>query len=198
MATKIPVSQVVVVEGKYDKIALSHVIDAHIVTTEGFGVFHGEEKKVLLHRLAEKHGLIILTDSDGGGHQIRSTLSGLLPKDRVTHLYIPARAGKEKRKKAPSKAGLLGVEGMDPDTLRALFLPFASGTDPRPRGEEITTTDLYLDGLLGGEGATEKRRRLTDALDLPPLSARPLLATLNLLYGKDAYRAKLKELFGGE
>ena len=109
---RLKISRPVIVEGKYDKITLSSVIDAHVIPTGGFSLFRAEEKKALLRRLAEAHGVIVLTDSDGGGKQIRAFLSGILPKEKVTHLYIPALSGKERRKEKPGKAGLLGVEGM--------------------------------------------------------------------------------------
>ena len=80
---KLPIPYPVVVEGKYDKIRLSNIIDAQIIVTDGFGVFRKEEKRLLLRRLAAASPLIVLTDSDGGGKIIRSHLSGMLPKDRT-------------------------------------------------------------------------------------------------------------------
>ena len=38
------IREVIIVEGRYDKNALSQVVDAVILTTEGFGVFHDKEK----------------------------------------------------------------------------------------------------------------------------------------------------------
>ena len=43
MRERLTISQVVVVEGKYDKITLENVIDAFILTTDGFGVFNNQE-----------------------------------------------------------------------------------------------------------------------------------------------------------
>ena len=121
MTEKLKIRQVVLVEGKYDKIKLQQLIDAPIFTTGGFSVFSSGEKAVLLRRIAEKDGLIILTDSDPAGFVIRNKLKGMLPKDKVLHLYAPALSGKERRKKAPSKAGILGIEGLSAETLRRLF-----------------------------------------------------------------------------
>ena len=108
---RLKIARPVIVEGKYDKIKLSSVIDAQIITTEGFRIFRGDEKAMLIRRLAEKDGVIVLTDSDGAGLVILNYFYSLLCRDKVTHLYVPEVEGKEKRKKAPSKAGLLGVEG---------------------------------------------------------------------------------------
>lgn len=188
---KIKISRPIIVEGRYDKITLSSVLSANIIPTDGFSLFKKKEKAALLRRLAEAHGVIVLTDSDGGGKQIRAYLSEILPKDKVIHLYIPQVAGKEHRKKRAGKAGLLGVEGMDPETLRTLFLPYADDAPLREQGG-ITKVDLYHDGLSGTEGAEERRRALALSLGLPAdMTANALLAACNLLYTKQEYKEKL-------
>ena len=138
---KLSVSLPIIVEGKYDKITLSSILDAHILQTDGFGVFNNKEKAALFRRLAEKNGIIVLTDSDGGGRQIRAFLSEILPKEKVFHLYIPKQKGKERRKEKASRAGLLGVEGMEAELLLSLFRPFASGEE-RTRGALLEKKDF--------------------------------------------------------
>ena len=191
---KLSVSYPIIVEGKYDKIKLDSLLSAYIIPTDGFSLFKKAEKAALLRRLAEEKGVIVLTDSDGGGRQIRAYLSEILPKEKVIHLYTPAVHGKEKRKDKAGKAGLLGVEGIDADTLRALFLPFADGAPQRERGG-ITKKDFYLDGLSGTDGAKEKREALALRLSLPPdMTANALLDALNMLYSREDYRAILETL----
>ena len=41
----IKVDQVVIVEGRYDKIKLSSIIDGIIIETEGFGIFKDKDKQ---------------------------------------------------------------------------------------------------------------------------------------------------------
>lgn len=188
------ISRPIIVEGKYDKIKLDSLFSAYIIPTDGFALFKKAEKRMLLRRLAERSGVIVLTDADGGGRQIRSFLSELLPKDRVTHLYIPAVKGKEKRKEKAGKAGLLGVEGIDADTLRAILAPYADGAPPKEHGG-ITKQDFYLDGLSGNVGAKTRREALALALGLPPdLTANALLDACNLLYTKEEYRQMLDRI----
>lgn len=181
----------IIVEGKYDKIRLSNIVDGRILTTDGFGIFRGEEKRMLLRRLAEATPLIVLTDSDGGGKIIRSHLAGMIPKDRLIHLYIPQIKGKERRKTAPSAAGTLGVEGMDDDLLYGLLLPYADakGTLSRATDHPLTKADMLIDGLTGGTGSAAKRDALCASLGLPPgMSANALYEALKLLISYPEYR----------
>ena len=115
------IQQAIVVEGRYDANKLRQIVNAPVFETAGFGVMNDKKLLSLLRRVAEKRGLIILTDPDGAGFVIRNFLRGALPKDRVLHAYVPDIYGKERRKEKPGKEGKLGVEGMDEATiLRAL------------------------------------------------------------------------------
>lgn len=193
---KLKIDRPVIVEGKYDKIALSAVLEANIIPTGGFSIFNQKEKMALIRRLGEEKGIIVLTDSDGAGQLIRSHLSSALPKEKIIHLYTPAIVGKERRKKSPSKEGLLGVEGMEAERLRSLFAPFAVGAgEGKVRGRAVEKRDFYADGLSGGAGAAEKRERLAAYFMLPHgMSANALLEAINLLYDHEAYRAALAAL----
>lgn len=191
---KLSVSLPIIVEGKYDKITLSSILDAHILQTDGFGVFNNKEKAALFRRLAEKNGIIVLTDSDGGGRQIRAFLSEILPKDKVFHLYIPKQKGKERRKEKASKAGLLGVEGMEAELLLSLFRPFASGEE-RARGALLEKKDFYALGLSGRPDSTKRRAALAESLGLPAdMTANALLSALSLLYTKEEILAAVAAL----
>ncbi|MBE6754703.1 MAG: DUF4093 domain-containing protein [Ruminococcaceae bacterium] len=197
---RIRLSEVVVVEGKYDKIRLESVVDALIMTTEGFGIFRDKSMQKFLRRMAEKRGLLILTDSDGAGFVIRNFIKGIVDPSLIKHAYIPSVQGKEKRKSSPSKEGLLGVEGIDRETLleslrRAGVVP-AEGCDENdgcPQREEITRQTLFDDGLLGGENSAERRARLLKALGLPRhMSTNALLQSINIITDYKSY----KELVG--
>ena len=189
----ISVKEVIVVEGRYDKDTLSQVFDAVIVETSGFGVFKDREKLALLRRMAEARGLVILTDSDGAGLVIRNFLKGSIDPALVKMAYVPEIAGKERRKPRPSKEGVLGVEGMSPETLiEALRRAGATlgGQAPTHRSGDITKATLYELGLSGGPGSAKKRRELLRRLGLPEkLGANALLDVLNALYDAEELRA---------
>ena len=194
------IKEVIVVEGRYDKNTLSQTVDATIITLGGFGVFNDKEKLAFLRRLAEKQGIIVLTDSDGAGFVIRNYLKGALPKELVKQAYIPDIYGKERRKRKGGKEGKLGVEGMKPEILlEALHRAGATFLDEEPENhsarEPITKADLFLLGLSGGEGSAAKRQALLRKLDLPEhLTANALLEALNLLYDKESLIETLEQL----
>ncbi|MBO7151138.1 MAG: DUF4093 domain-containing protein [Clostridia bacterium] len=186
---KLALDRSVIVEGKYDKNTLSQVIDAMIIPVGGFGVFHKTELRELLVKLAGEKGVIVLTDSDGGGKQIRAYLSQILPKDKVTHLFIPCIKGKEKRKDKASKSGLLGVEGMEAQVLRDLFAPFAADAKPKET-VALTKAQFYADGFSGKENSAQRRAALAKEMGLPEdLSANALLACINLFLSEAEYEA---------
>ena len=186
------VKEVIIVEGKYDKIAVSSAVDANIVETSGFGIFSDKEKLNLIRRLAEKNGAVVLTDSDGAGFVIRNFLKGSVGGN-IRQAYIPQIDGVEKRKKAPSKEHLLGVEGMKKeiiiDALKRAGATFDDGEVPE-KISEITKTDMYLLGLSGGVGSAERRKKLLSSLNLPDkLSSNAMLEVLNALYSREEFYA---------
>ncbi len=185
--------EVIVVEGRYDKNTLSQVVDAVIVTVNGFSVFKDKEKLALLRRLGRERGLIVLTDSDGAGFVIRNHLRSVLPKEQVKHAYIPDIYGKERRKRTAGKEGKLGVEGMKPEILVAALekagatFEDAVGTACEPR-QSVTKADLFALGLSGGADSAQRRSVLLKHLELPEhMTANTLLETVNVLYDRQHF-----------
>ena len=194
------IREAVAVEGRYDKNALSQVVDTLILETGGFQIFKDPERMALLERAARRRGLIVLTDSDGAGFVIRNRIKGAIPARYLKHAYIPDVYGKERRKRQPGKEGKLGVEGMPPAVLEqvlrragATFLEEDSLS--RSAGPPLTKADLAAAGLSGGAGSAEKRRDLLRRLELPEhMSASALLAVLNGCYSRAEAEEILKNV----
>lgn len=190
----IRIRQAVIVEGKYDKIKLSSLLDTVIIQTDGFGIFKDHEKMELIRRLAQTRGILILTDSDAAGFKIRSYIGGSLPQDQVIHAYIPDILGKEKRKSAPSQEGKLGVEGIPSkilmESLQRAGVTCEEAAEP---GRKITKNDLYEDGLSGRPNSRALKKKLLKQLQLPErLSSNALLEILNLFMTYDAYKEAVR------
>ncbi len=186
----------VIVEGKYDVIKLSNIIDGIIIKTDGFGIFKNKEKQKLLRSLAREKGIIVLTDSDGAGFVIRNFISSIVPADKITHVYIPDVFGKEKRKAEASAEGKLGVEGIKESVLLEAFEKAgvtASLTNEKRR--LITPLDLFENGLSGRPNSAEKRKKLLKKLSLPEhLSSSSLIKILNTFVTFEEFEKTVKEL----
>ena len=185
---KVKINLPIIVEGRYDKSALSGFLDATIITTGGFSIFNDKEKQALLRRISA-NGVILLTDSDGGGKQIRKFLQGILPPDKIHNLFIPKIEGKESRKRHKSAAGTLGVEGMEKDVILHLLAPFIDSEKAIKGTKMITKVDFFTDKLTGCDGASENRSWLCRECNLPEdMTPNALLEAMNLLYGYDEYK----------
>ena len=193
----IKIDKPIIVEGKYDVIKLSRIVDALIIKTDGFGIFKDKEKQQLLRRLAGEKGIIVLTDSDSAGFLIRKFLKSSIPEDRITHVYIPDVYGKEKRKTQAGKEGKLGVEGISETVLLEALKKagvICSETDTEER-RLITNIDLYEAGLMGRDNSKEKRVKLMKTLALPErLSTSSLLKILNTFVTFEEFTEKIGEL----
>lgn len=184
------VSEVIVVEGRYDKNTLSQIVDATIIETSGFGIFNDKQKQALLRKMAEKRGIVVLTDSDGAGFVIRNFIKGAVDPNLVKHAYIPDIQGKEKRKTKASKEGLLGVEGMRPEVIIEALRRAGATIDGEKNSIDvkISKADLYAKGLTGRENSAEKRKTLLEKLELPEkLSTDSMLQVLNALYSREEF-----------
>lgn len=193
----IKLRQAVIVEGRYDKIKLSSIVDAPIIETGGFRVFNDKEKQSLIRRIAEVRGILIFTDSDGAGFVIRNFLKGIVPKEKIINCYIPQIKGKESRKQKGGREGLLGVEGVDDgviiDAIRRSGAKI-EGESAQNAGE-LTKADLFDLGLTGRQNSAALRKSLMKTLGLPGyLSTNAMLTALNCLYSKEELKIKLNDL----
>lgn len=203
----IKVKEAIIVEGKYDKIKLSSFIDATIITTNGFRIFKDKSQVSMIRKLAQKDGILILTDSDSAGFIIRNYIKNIVPNDKIKQAYVPDIFGKEKRKEKSSKEGKLGVEGIDETIiLDAIIVSGATiegnnGSEIQKKSEKIienkiTKLDFFEDGLSGSENSKEKRLIFTKYLNLPEyISTNALLDVTNRLLSYEEYKSLIAKLF---
>lgn len=186
----IRLKEAVIVEGKYDKIRLSSLIDALIIPTGGFSIFQDKDKRNWIRKLAKEKGIVILTDSDRAGREIRNYIQSIVGKEgTVYHAYIPEIFGKEKRKTKPSKEGTIGVEGTsDEIILKALNVAGITQDRSNSVSAGLTKADLMEVGLVGLGESAQKRRVLLEKLSLPKnLSANAMLKAINSSLSKEEF-----------
>lgn len=186
----IRLKEAVIVEGKYDKIRLSSLIDALIIPTGGFSIFQDKDKRNWIRKLAKEKGIVILTDSDRAGREIRNYIQSIVGKEgTVYHAYIPEIFGKEKRKTKPSKEGTIGVEGTsDEIILKALNAAGITQDRSNSVSAGLTKADLMEVGLVGLGESAQKRRVLLEKLSLPKnLSANAMLKAINSSLSKEEF-----------
>lgn len=184
---KMRVSEVIIVEGKYDAAKLADIVDGLILTTDGFSVFKNEELRELIVTLGAQKGIVVLTDSDAAGFKIRKLINDISQNIIVKNAYIPSIYGKERRKPLPSKEGLLGVEGVTDECIVSALRLAGVIEDNTMKGKPIEYADLYNLGVSGTEDSAKKRRALLDSLGLPRrLSKKALREVLSRLYTYEA------------
>lgn len=194
MRRLIRLKQTVVVEGKYDKIALENVIDAVIIPTNGFGIFKDSEKRDIIRKLAEKNGVIVMTDSDSAGAVIRAYIKKIAAGAEITNVYVPRLNGKEKRKNKPSAEGILGVEGMTPDIIEEALKRCNVGIEKTEGKRKITKCDMFSAGLSGGANSSKNRESFLGFLELPSnISSSAMLDLLNGMFSYEEFKEKVSE-----
>jgi len=207
---KIKIKQTIIVEGKYDKIKLKSIVDANIITTDGFRIFNDSQKRSLIKNIAEKTGIIILTDSDFAGMQIRNFIKSCVGdiNNKIINAYIPKVPGREKRKsgqtksksKSKTKENILGVEGTEKNLLTDVLKKFCADETEDSRAtarvaptKKITKTDFYEDKLCGHKNSSKKREYLCEKLNIPYMSSNALLEAVNILTDFDEYKRIVSE-----
>lgn len=187
----IHLEQAVIVEGKYDKIKLKNFLDAEIITTDGYGIFRNREKLEMIRKIAEKRGIIIMTDSDSAGFVIRGRLTGFIDGKYITNVFVPEIKGKERRKATASAAGLLGVEGLDEETILKAMEKAGIASDaqsPNRSDSKLTKADLFSVGLSGRPDSKQRRETLMKSLGFPTgMSSGQFLTALNSLYSRKEF-----------
>ena len=185
----IKLNKAIIVEGKYDKIRLDNIFDAIIITTDGYSIYHNKEKNELIKKLAKETGIIVLTDSDSAGLQIRKFIKDIVKEGKVFDVFLPQIEGKEKRKQKRSSQGFLGVEGISDEIIVKCFEKFILNDLEQSNKPFADTSLLYEDGFVGKTGSNAKKKALLKKLDLPTnLSTSDLIKILNNLYTFEEYK----------
>lgn len=170
MNSKLQLSRAVVVEGRDDVDAVSKAIDALIIPTHGFGIT--KETWEILEKADKEKGLIILTDPDFSGEEIRRKISEKYPNS--IHAYISQQDAMADDD--------IGVENAKPEIIAASIEKALENverhSDETAPAERVSMSNLMRLGLSGTENSAELRNELCTKLGIGHGNAKTLATKL--------------------
>lgn len=174
MADLVKINETVIVEGRDDTINLKRAVDCFTIETHGFGI--RRETWEQIEKAYSERGIIIFTDPDHSGEEIRRKLTERFPE--AGQAYIA--------RKDALKKGDVGVENAEPEVIAGALLRARDLMKRKAPLEEdisakdpITMNDLDELGLSGGEGSRELRQEAGKALGIGYANARGFLRKLS-------------------
>lgn len=176
------IRELIVVEGKSDIDFLSSFLDADFYQVHGSAI--SNDDIVFLSKANESRGIIILTDPDFPGLQIRHKIKEKIPNAKEAFV----------RKEVSIKHHKVGVaESTKEEVLSALenVMSFSNNKNIW----NLKNSDLIELGLNGGENSTLLRKKLCDELHIGFSNSKNLLLKLNSLnLAKDEVNEIIKGL----
>ena len=160
------IRETIVVEGRDDTNSIKRAVDCETIETHGFGI--KKETWDLLAEAYERTGLLIFTDPDHAGEEIRRRVLERFPDSKEAFID----------RALATSGGDVGVENASPEAIRDA-LEKARATVAESGPDEFTMEDLFAAGLAGGEGSRERRRELGKALGIGFGNTRTFLRKLN-------------------
>ena len=174
MADLVKINETVIVEGRDDTINLKRAVDCFTIETHGFGI--RRETWEQIEKAYSERGIIIFTDPDHSGEEIRRKLTERFPD--AGQAYIA--------RKDALKKGDVGVENAEPEVIagallraRDLMKRKAPLEEDISAKDQITMNDLDELGLSGGEGSKELRQEAGKSLGIGYANAKGFLRKLS-------------------
>lgn len=164
MTQRESIREVIVVEGRDDTAAVRRALDAETIETHGFGM--SEEMWARIDAAHRSRGIIVFTDPDYAGEQIRRKITERYPD--AGQAYLPRQEA--------LKNGDIGVENAGADAIREALSKAHRRTDTEDR---FSMEDLAEAGLVGTAGSRERRRKVCETLGIGYGNAAAALARLN-------------------
>ena len=161
------IKETIVVEGKDDESAVLAALEANIIITHGYGINNSILE--LIKTAYEKTGIIIFTDPDHAGEEIRKRLTALFPDAKQAYLT----------QDEAEKAGDIGIENASPESILSALKKAHALTNES--SGEFTMDDMFELGLTGYPDSAEKRKELGKKLGIGNANAKAFLKRLNYM-----------------
>jgi ribonuclease M5 len=175
------IKETIVVEGRDDTAAINRALEAHTIETHGFGI--SEVTWQLIQKAYDTTGIIVFTDPDFAGEQIRKRLADRFPD--AGHAYLDRLDA--------SASGDVGIENGSPEAIRKAISKcrYRNRTEP----EVFAREDLIVAGLWGGPNSAEKRRQTGKILGIGYGNCNSFLKKLNqFLISKDEFNEAIHHI----
>ena len=161
------IKEIIVVEGRDDTAAIKKSVDAVTIETHGYGIT--ERTWSLLDKAYEETGIIVFTDPDHAGRQIRRRLMERFPKAKEAFLD---RSDAE-------KDGDIGIENASPDSIRAALQRACCSVETETGAQRFTMEDMISAGLVGQADSAARRQAVGKSLGIGYGNGRSFLQKLN-------------------
>lgn len=160
------IKEVIVVEGKNDTLRLKQFFDCDTIETHGTCL--SQFTISLIAKIQRKRGVIVLTDPDSPGNQIRNQLDAHI--SNLKHAFIPQEEARGKNK--------IGVEHASFKTLQTALENIVTFGDVKGN---IQVSDLVELGLSGATNSEQKRYELARFFHLGKANSKTLVNRLNMM-----------------
>ena len=152
------INQAIIVEGRDDVSAVSKAVEALIIPTHGFGITR--ETWELIEKAYEEKGIIVFTDPDFSGEEIRKKISSKY--ENAIQAYIS--------RDEATDGDDIGVENASPESIqKALKKALENAKITNKNAEEferVEMRDLTRLGLQGTPESKEFRIELSKKLGI--------------------------------
>lgn len=159
------IRQVIVVEGRDDTAAVRRAMDADTIETHGFGI--SEATWQLLEKAYEERGLIVFTDPDHAGENIRKRISERFPEALQAYLD----------RGDATRSGDIGIENASPEAITNALM--AARPVIAEKEDLFTMEDLRNTGLTGTERSAALRAAVGKKLGIGGGNSKAFLRKLN-------------------
>ena len=162
---RMKIREIIVVEGRDDTDAIKKSVDAVTIETHGYGITKATWE--LIEKAYNEKGIIVFTDPDHAGEQIRR---------RIMEKYPDAKEAFLDRKSA-RKNGDIGIENADPESIRHALEKARCSIEESSDG--FTIDDMMRAGLVGQADSSQRRHDLGKALGIGYGNGKIFLQRLN-------------------
>ncbi|WP_373498513.1 ribonuclease M5 [Desulfococcus sp.] len=179
------IREVIVVEGKDDERAVKQAVDAEVILTSGYGITEETFRRIEFARL--RKGVIVLTDPDRPGEQIRKRINDRVPGCKNAYL-LQADAFRKND---------IGIENAAPGAIREALEKARCVVETA--ADVFSREDLFEHGLLGGPDASRRREALGCILGIGYANGKQLLKRLNhYAIGREEFQRAAARLAEGK